>query len=189
MVAPIGQWWRSDVCPSPEHAASDHSKPWTIPRPGQEGPRMFKPGLHALLPELLMAGRPGTAAARRCRGFARCRASASERCPQGCPRRRAPRAAAAARRQAAASVLVMGWQRLRRLKPPVKELWLRLGLRLGVRLGMRLGMRLGARLRRLGKAERSRAQRRGATRSIFSRRRRWRHSSSCIPAGLKWRPA
>ena len=185
MVAPEGEWCRSGVCPSPEHAASDHSKPWTIPRPGQEGPRMLKPGLHALLPELLMAGRPGTAAARRCRGFARCRASASERCPQGCPRRRAPRAAAAAPRQAAASVLVMGWQRLRRLKPPVKELW----LRLGVRLGMRLGTRLGARLRRLGKAERSRAQRRGATRSIFSRRRRWRHSSSCIPAGLKWRPA
>ena len=185
MVAPEGQRWRSGVCPSPEYTASDHSKPWTIPRPGQEGPRMLKPGLHALLPELLMAGRPGTAAARRCRGFARCRASASERCPQGCPRRRAPLAAAAARRQAAASVLVMGRQRLRRLKPPVKELW----LRLGVRLGMRLGTRLGARLRRLGKAERSRAQRRGATRSIFSRRRRWRHSSSCIPAGLKWRPA
>lgn len=48
---------------------------------------------------------------------------------------------------------VMGRQRLRRFKPPVKELWLRLGMRLGVRLGMRLGMRLGVRLRRLGKEE------------------------------------
>lgn len=114
--------WRSSVCPKspiPPHL--------TIPAASKKDCTLLQPQLH-------MVGHSGTAAASRRRGCAKCPALASEECPQECPRRKAPLVAAATRRWAAASALVMEWQRLRHLMPLVKELWLWLGVRLGWRL-------------------------------------------------------